>query len=189
MSDVSPSTYEVTLLHVGEPYYIDRTFTITAMPAVLEGLVAIKTANNDRSNQSAAFLSFTLAQDATLYIAYDSRARRYPSWLRQSYSQTGQTINTTDVPLTVWQRPVSAGPVSVPGNQFGNPRRVRSNYLVLLALDNPGGGASWVWEQASIQALPVIFLEAGGHTLTLTQRESGTQLDQLLVTNELEFIP
>ncbi|RMF86394.1 MAG: fibronectin type III domain-containing protein, partial [Nitrospinota bacterium] len=40
--DLSPSTYQVGTVQVGETYYIDRSYTITEVPAGLEGLTLIK---------------------------------------------------------------------------------------------------------------------------------------------------
>ncbi|ARA92159.1 hypothetical protein AWN76_002545 [Rhodothermaceae bacterium RA] len=56
----------------------------------------------------------------------------------------------------------------------------------------------WVWDPisdrdwSSPEAPPeplVLTLEAGRHTLTLRNREDGTRLDRVLVTNDLTFVP
>ncbi len=56
----------------------------------------------------------------------------------------------------------------------------------------------WVWDPisdrdwSSLEAPPeplVMTLEAGRHTLTLRNREDGTRLDRVLVTNDLAFVP
>ncbi|GIX49563.1 MAG: hypothetical protein KatS3mg131_3774 [Candidatus Tectimicrobiota bacterium] len=142
VSEVAPAAYEVAPLHTGDTYYIDRSYVVTAMPPELEGLTAIKTANNDKYNASAQFLTFTLSGPATLYVAYDSRATQYPAWLTQDFVNTGLVIETGDVPLVVWQRSLAAGTHSLPGNYFGSPQGVHSNYLVLLDLGGqaPGTG-------------------------------------------------
>jgi hypothetical protein len=190
VTGVKPQTYVATNLHVGDKYYIDRSFTITALPPALEGLLAIKTANNDKSQVAASFLTFTLSHNATLYVAYDARATRYPDWLTASYTNTGQKILTTDVPLAVWRREVNAGTITLPGNKYGTPVGAGSNYLVLLAFQQEEPSADgWVWDQAANDAAPVFFLEQGTYTLTIKQRESGTRLDQLLITNDLEYQP
>ncbi|RMD59947.1 PKD domain-containing protein, partial [Candidatus Parcubacteria bacterium] len=74
----------------------------------------------------------------TVYVAYDSRATQYPSWLTASFTNTGQTIGTTDVPLTVWRQEVTTSTVTLPGNKFGSPSGVGSNYIVLLDLHGSG---------------------------------------------------
>ncbi|GKT07881.1 Ig-like domain-containing protein [Desulforhabdus sp. TSK] len=53
-----------------------------------------------------------------------------------------------------------------------------------------GGTGAWIWDMASQRsgAKPVVLhLEAGEHTLTLKQREDGTRLDQILITNQLNY--
>jgi len=50
----------------------------------------------------------------------------------------------------------------------------------------------WVWDQVSSQggADPVVFyLEAGEHTLTIKQRDDGTKLDKIMITNNLGYVP
>jgi hypothetical protein len=51
---------------------------------------------------------------------------------------------------------------------------------------------SWVWDQVSQQGgedAAVFTLEAGTHTLVIKQREDGTKLNKLLITNDLKFVP
>jgi hypothetical protein len=51
---------------------------------------------------------------------------------------------------------------------------------------------SWLWDQVKSRDsanLLVYYLEAGEHTLTIKQREDGTKIDKILVTNGLEYVP
>jgi hypothetical protein len=48
---------------------------------------------------------------------------------------------------------------------------------------------AWVWDQIASDTTPVFFLNAGVHTLVIKQRESGTQLDKILITNDLDHKP
>lgn len=55
-----------------------------------------------------------------------------------------------------------------------------------------GGTETWVWDQVSNRngAAPVLFyLEAGEHTLILKQREDGTKIDRIFITNDMEYVP
>jgi hypothetical protein len=55
-----------------------------------------------------------------------------------------------------------------------------------------GGEENWVWDQVSDRrtAEPVIFhLDAGIHTLVIKQREDGTKLDKILITNDRAYDP
>ena len=47
----------------------------------------------------------------------------------------------------------------------------------------------WTWDIVSTQDAEVYRLEPGAHTLTVSQREDGTKLDKILITNDLELIP
>jgi hypothetical protein len=203
VTDVVPQHYEVAPVQVGDTYYIDRPYTITAMPDELIGSLAIKTANSSKGSTEATLLTFTVTQDATFYIAYDARATRYPDWLTASFTQTGQLLQTTDTALMLWKRQVAAGTVVVPGNQYGNPAGAYSNYVILIASGASGQLSThsdyavwtlpstlmWRWDQAASDSMPVFFLEPGVYTLIIKQRESGSQLDQLLITNNMEYHP
>jgi hypothetical protein len=47
----------------------------------------------------------------------------------------------------------------------------------------------WQWQQAAHNTMPILFLEAGPNTLTITPRQAGLKLSRLLITNDLDFIP
>jgi len=68
------------------------------MPAGFDGLGAIKTANADKNRTNASFLTFTLLQDTTLYVAYNAKVSSFPSWLTASFTNTGEIIQTTNGP-------------------------------------------------------------------------------------------
>jgi len=205
ITGVSPTTYQAATIHVGDTYYVDSTATITAMPTGLNGLVAIKTANADKKNTNATFLTFTLLQNATLYVAYDTKVPNVPSWLTASFTNTGQIIQTTNRPLAVWKKNVLAGgQMALPGNQYQEKGTVPSMYLVLLAFQGPAPylvwnvtpplessslPAPWGWDEAASDTTPVFFLNAGIHTLTIKQRESGTKLNSLVITNDFSLVP
>jgi hypothetical protein len=181
--------HAVETLHVGDTSHIDQQHTITALPRDLAGRLAIKTADSEKHNQAATFLTFTVTQDATVYVAYDAQVRHYPAWLTAAFTNTGSTITTTQGPLAVWRREVSAGPVTLPGNSHGGAPEVRANYLVLLASRDQTALSIWVWDQVASETAPVFFLEAGEHTLTITQQEAGAKIDRFLVTNDVDFVP
>ena len=174
------------------------------MPSGLAGLAAIKTANADKQNTSRHFLTFTTLHDATLYVAYDATVSSFPNWLSTSFSNTGQVIQTTNGPMAVWKKNVPAGPVTLPGNQYQERTPVKSQYFVLLDFHgqepflmwdvtptqtSDTSPQPWVWDQAASSTTPIFYLEVGSHTLTIKQRESGTKLDKLIITNDLNLIP
>jgi hypothetical protein len=199
--NLSPATYEVAPVQVGDTYYIDQNYTITALPAELDGLMAIKTAAADEKNRDPEFLSFTLWQNATLYVAYDTAASGAPDWLITSFVYTGQTVDTTQGALTVWQQEVQAGDITLPGNRYNKTGKPPSNYVVFIALhgappayrvweiDFRDAFTTWGWDPAAQTTDPVFFLESGAYTLVIKQRQSATKLHKLLLTNDLEAIP
>src|SRR5262249_6900897 len=113
--------------------YVDSASTITALPTGFDGLGILKTANADKGNTNAAFLTLTLFQNATLYVAYDAKASTFPRWLTASFTNTGQLIQTTTRPMVLWKKDVLAGPVTLPGNKYQESGWVRAMYFVLLA--------------------------------------------------------
>jgi hypothetical protein len=51
---------------------------------------------------------------------------------------------------------------------------------------------SWVWDKVSNRngADPLVYtLKAGEHTLIIKEREDGTKIDQIVITNDMEFVP
>jgi hypothetical protein len=132
ISRVRPGDYQVGPLHVGDYYYTDRDFLVTRMPPGFEGMEAIRPANNEKYSTQAEQLSFTLHRNATIYVAYDARAMRLPTWLTKGFTDTGLLMETTDVTMTIWKKKVSAGTVVLPGNYHGSPAGSHSNYVVLI---------------------------------------------------------
>ena len=59
--------------------------------------------------------------------------------------------------------------------------------------DTPWGGTeTWVWDLVNDRGIadPVIsHLEAGTHTLIIKQREDGTKIDKILITNDMKYVP
>ena len=55
-----------------------------------------------------------------------------------------------------------------------------------------GSSPAWVWDRVSNRGGedPVVYwLSAGQHTLLIKQREAGTKLDRILITNDLVYVP
>jgi hypothetical protein len=116
-------------LGIGSQYYTDRTYTITDLPVELSNASWIKTGNADKANTSETFLTFTLTQDAMVYVAYDSRATSLPNWL-SGFTNTGLVLKTTDVQLKVYAKFYTAGPVTLGGNMAAGAAGAATNYIV-----------------------------------------------------------
>ena len=106
------SRFQETTLGNGVMYYTDRDYTVTAVPGAYVGMDLIKTPNDDRDLTTASdYLTFELSGDATVYVAYDSRAASLPNWM-SGFSNTGDRIYTslsTQPYLNVYSRSYSAG--------------------------------------------------------------------------------
>lgn len=129
-----PDSYVMAYLEPGDQYYIDRTFIINAIPPAFGDLLWIKTANDDQLSSSSAMVSFTLLQNAMVYVAVDSRIITPPGWLQNSFSRLGETLQVADKssPLTLYWRAFPAGTHSLGGNLAYPGSGARSNYLILF---------------------------------------------------------
>ncbi|RDC65695.1 T9SS type A sorting domain-containing protein [Adhaeribacter pallidiroseus] len=87
--------YPITKLQTGTKLYSDRDYTITALPAYLQGASFIQTANNEKHNTQADFLAVFLKKSVVAYVAYDSRATALPAWLAD-WEKTNDSITTSD---------------------------------------------------------------------------------------------
>lgn len=149
----APTGYQQAPLAVGVPYYTDRTYTVTTVPAVVAGGTLIKTANNDKTQTAATWLQFTLSHSARVYVAYDGRATALPTWL-QSFTASGASLGTTDVALVLRHKDYGPGLVPLGGN-LASPGDAQTNYVVVVAFTAPppppppSGGKTLNWQDNS----------------------------------------
>jgi hypothetical protein len=130
LTAASGKSYEVVddgLLN-GAMTYIDRSYTYSSVPALLQGDTYIKTANNDKGSSNASFLTFEVNQDVIVYIAHDDTIGTRPSWLTSSFSDTGDNLVTTDTTLSIFESFYLAGMVTLGGNEGGS----NSMYTVII---------------------------------------------------------
>jgi Big-like domain-containing protein/fibronectin type III domain protein len=132
----SGQTYVVptSSLQAGGTVYIDRAYTFTTVPALVQGAAYIQTANNDKAATNAAFLSFTVNQSVSVYVAYDMGITPKPSWL-STFTDTGANLVTTDKPLRLFVRSFPAGTITLGGNAGSG----ASMYSVVV---KPDGGTT-----------------------------------------------
>lgn len=132
ITNVSPDSgepYEVDGLVVGDTYYVDRSYTLTSIPSAYNGMCWIKTANDDKYSSGNDFLTFDVDQDVTVYVAYDSRGTF--SNPGGGWTDTGDSVGTTDVSLNLWSQAFTAGTISLPGNTVMG-SGAGSMYVVLI---------------------------------------------------------
>lgn len=124
---------------VGALCYIDRSYTLTAVPAG----TLIRTSNDDKNVSASSHLTFTMSAPATVRVAFDKRATSAPAWLG-GWTLTADVVATTDAaasPMRVYAKSFPAGAVTLGGNQ---PSGALSHYLVLLP---PSGAVAKVLEE------------------------------------------
>ena len=136
VSNVTATTgrnYSHASLAVGTRIYTDRTYQATAVPAFLDGASLIQTANDDKKNTSSALLSFSLSQQATVYIAYDPRARALPAWL-DGWQKLPDRIGVNDSKISfmnLYSKNFPAGTVTLGGNLQSPAAGAQNNYFVV----------------------------------------------------------
>lgn len=80
----------------GDSIYSDSTDEITVLPVELVNAqnIALPSADSNRVDQE--YLEFTLASEAFVFVAYDSRATSLPGWLRE-FEPLGAIFRVTDM--------------------------------------------------------------------------------------------
>lgn len=115
---------------VGERTYTDRTFTWTGLPAPYDGMICLRTTNDDKRSTDPAYVQFTVSAPVTVYLATDSDRSGGPAWLAD-WTPLGSGIVTTSLgTMWLWARDFPAGVVQIPGNEVG-----WSTYLPLIGAD------------------------------------------------------
>jgi len=120
ISNLSPPTNAVApgALAVGELIYTDRTYTFTNV-ASLGGKTYIKTANNDKYSTASSYMTFTVNQNVTVYVAHDDTIAPKPSWL-SPFTDTGENVTTSQgATYSLYRKDFNAGTVTLGGNAGG----------------------------------------------------------------------
>ena len=104
-------------LQVGNTFYGDRTYTFSAIPAVVVGTTWIRTANTSKSSAANPLVSFNLSAAADVYVALDNRATR-PTWVDSSWTDTGSDLtqaesSTVSRAFSLYRKRFNAGAVSL----------------------------------------------------------------------------
>jgi uncharacterized repeat protein (TIGR01451 family) len=100
-------------LQVGDVLYGDRTYTLTAAPSLLIGDTWIRDANGSKAFTGNPLVTFTINQQATVYVGLDQRAGR-PAWLDATWTDTKLTeTGTGPVTYEVFSKMFAAGSVAL----------------------------------------------------------------------------
>jgi hypothetical protein len=126
ISNTNPLSYTWSTLEVNGTLYVDRDYTYTSIPANYQGLKVLKTANDDKTSTSDSSITFDISQDAYVYVAHFSPD--VAQWL-DSWTYTGDYLETTAHTLTVYKNYFPAGTVVLGGN---NGQNSSSMYIVFV---------------------------------------------------------
>lgn len=136
----TPQPYAIGNLQAGDHYYTDRLdpgrHVLVDIPARLECMEWIRTANDDKIvTLGLGHLTFTLAEPASIFVAFDTRATAFPPWLDSGFTPLNEILDIADSDATqefvLLRRDFAAGPVSLGGNREGGPMGANSNYVVI----------------------------------------------------------
>jgi N-acetylneuraminic acid mutarotase len=126
-------TYPLTEMHTGNVYYTDRAYKIGAVPAILQGVAAIRTANDDKINKASSMLTFNLSDTATVYVAYDPRGTTLPAWLN-GWKKLPDKLGVNDPKITsfnLYSKNFDPGKVILGGNLATPAAGALCQYIVL----------------------------------------------------------
>ncbi|MBL8797039.1 MAG: hypothetical protein JNM56_24270, partial [Planctomycetia bacterium] len=126
--------FTTTIARLQALCYIDRTYGLTALSPGLEGGLLIRTACDDKYTTGASYLSFTLTAPAIVYVAYDPRVTKLPTWL--AHPEWKLTQETASIPVLakwrVYARLFDAGPVTLGANKQAPATGTDATYLVIV---------------------------------------------------------
>jgi fibronectin type 3 domain-containing protein len=137
LSKISRASYTAMQVGVGDGYYVDRDYTVTAMPDSADDLLWIKTANDDKMNRDADFLGLTTTVKSLVTVAYDSRIASLPKWLIDWKAADGQVVDSRGAKFDLYQKSFEAGDVILGGNCGTADDNM---YVVMLKPLEPLGG-------------------------------------------------
>ena len=126
INNTLPSNYIWDTLDDGKLVYLDRDYVFTSVADKYRGLNYLRTANDDKSSSGDGFVTFAVNKTVEVFVGYDPRNVALPSWL-QSWSDTGENMFSTDMPLHLYKKEFLAGSIQLGGNEMGN-----SMYIVVI---------------------------------------------------------
>ncbi|MFC7204985.1 G8 domain-containing protein [Haloferax namakaokahaiae] len=106
------SVYELGRLRSGEPVYVYDDSEFLTVPGRYTGLPYVRPEVEDADSERRSFLTLTLSSPSTVYVAYDSESE--PGWL-SGWTDTGDTLGTSDGTRRVYERDFDAGTVRLGG--------------------------------------------------------------------------
>lgn len=180
LSEISPSNYLSAIRTTGQEYYADASFTLTTIPSSLDHQAWILTRQSDSSNATLDFLTFTANRSVVVNIAYDKRGTP-PTWLSSSFTDTGETLVTTDPgasPLNLWRKQYPAGSITLGGNLAAGASGASSMYAIAVYAA-PGSGP-FIHDYKDFDGTTI-----GQYSLTITPPTLGSTITKVSSTGYL----
>ena len=132
---VAPQPYKQNFRLVGDTYYTDRSYVLTAIPAILDRGVWLTTANDDKNSSRVDYLQFSVDRNVDVYVAFTPTATALPGWMA-SFANTGQSIGVTagTPTLTLYQKFYASGSVITLGGNVaaGIAGGGNNNFVVIV---------------------------------------------------------
>jgi pectate lyase len=124
-------------LQVNDLVYGDRTYVIKTLPPVYVGFDWIRTATDSKAYTGATLVSFKIAANSDVLVAFDDRVTSKPAWLTSGWTDTGNNIvdsEATPVTFSVYNK-VFAANTTV----FLGPNGQTSGCVLYLVIVKPTG--------------------------------------------------
>ena len=106
----------------GKVQYGDRGYTLVSVPSSLAGAAWVETANTSKAYTGNTIATFSINQQATVYVALDTRDA-VPSWM-SSWTKTSLTLTDNQASgmntFVLYAKTFGAGQVSLGPNDNGN---------------------------------------------------------------------
>jgi hypothetical protein len=113
-----------TNLQVGSVQYGDRAYTFSTVPASLLGDSWVRGANGSKVYTGTPTVSFTIGQQATVYVAMDTRVTTLPAWLDSTWTKTALTLTDNQLAghntFVIYSKVFPAGVVALGPNDNGS---------------------------------------------------------------------
>lgn len=125
--------YRIDQMQLGRPLYSNRNYVWLEIPDGFRGHTMIQSRNSDSDVDSTGdrFLSFTLDEDAEVYIAHDRRIQEKPDWLNR-FVATEFSARSRDTTYDLFVRRFPAGAVTLGGNTRDGSPSARSQYICII---------------------------------------------------------
>jgi hypothetical protein len=182
----SGAANQIATLSKGTVYYTDRTYTITSVPDSLANLAMIKTTNADKWSTSASYLTFSLSQAATVYIALDPRAKGLPAWLK-SWQKLSAVVGLNDSKVghySLYSKAYAAGTVVLGAANASGASGIENQYFVLAKAKTGVTPPSTPDDSTPIDNTS-FMLGVNGHSLGVPAYTSVSPEDQIALLKKM----